>query len=78
MSNPNVDLTTPQARIAQFFMRDTKGLDIRPHAVEELEAEPCWYFYYEVNGSELELEVFFDEKLDDWTTTVTCIRPLAQ
>lgn len=76
--NPNIDLTTPQAQVAQFFMCDTKGLDIRPHAVEKVDDQPCWYFYYDVDGNELELEVFFDAKLDDWTTVVTCISPMAQ
>jgi len=67
-----IDLSTPQARIAQHFMRETKGIrDAAPHDVEKLDDLPCWYFYYELPQGELELEVFFDEPDDDWKVAVT-------
>lgn len=66
-----IDLSTPQAQIAQHFMRETKGLDVTPYDVEKLELLPCWYFYYELPQGDLELEVFFDEPDDDWKVAVT-------
>lgn len=67
-----IDLRTPQAQIAQHYMRVTKGLRVEPHAVEALDDQPCWYFYYNLPRGELELEVFFNEDKDDWEVTVTC------
>lgn len=66
-----IDLTTPQAQIAQHFMRETKGISISPHDVEKLDDQLCWYFYYTLPQGELELEVFYGEDVDDWFVTVT-------
>lgn len=66
-----VDLTTPQARIAQHFMRDTKGLKVAPFEVEQLQDRTCWYFYYDLPQGTLELEVFYDDEIDDWEVSVT-------
>jgi hypothetical protein len=66
-----MDLTTPQAMIAQHYMRETKGIRATPFDVEQLEGQPCWYFYYALPQGVLELEVFFDEGRDDWNVTVT-------
>lgn len=67
-----IDLTTPQAQIAQHFMRETKGIrDAVPHDVEKLDRQPCWYFYYRLPQGELELEVSYDQDEDDWMVTVT-------
>ena len=67
-----VDLTTPQARMAQYFMREVKGLTIEPHDVEQLDDhQDCWYFYYDLPQGELELEVFYDARKRDWDIAVT-------
>lgn len=42
---------------------------IRPHHVETLDGQPCWYFYYQLPEGELELEVFWDG--DEWLVAVT-------
>lgn len=65
-----VDLSTPQAQMAQHFMR-RKGLDVEPFEVEQLDDATCWYFYYDLPQGTLELEVFFDDKADDWDVVVT-------
>lgn len=65
-----MDLSTPQAQIAEHFMR-YKGYHKKPHAIEKLEGQPCWYFYYALPEGELELEVYYDEVVDDWEVTVT-------
>lgn len=68
----NVDLTLPQAVIAQHYMRKTKGIkDAEPHDVIKLDGVACWYFYYSLPQGTLELEVFWDEELEDWLVTVT-------
>ncbi|NUS01952.1 MAG: hypothetical protein HOV97_05245 [Nonomuraea sp.] len=66
-----IDLTTPEAQIAQHYMRHTKGIDVIPHDVDKLDDQPCWYFYYALPQGELELEVFYDTPKDDWAVTVT-------
>jgi hypothetical protein len=66
-----VDLTTPQAQIAQHFMQH-KGIEVEPHDVEQLHGQPCWYFYYQLPQGELELEVAYDAGRDDWNVSVTC------
>lgn len=65
-----MNLNTPEAQIAEHFMRH-KGYDKKPHSVEKLEDQPCWYFYYDLPEGELELEVFYDQDEDDWEVTVT-------
>jgi len=65
----NIDTTTPQARVAQQFM-DHKGLGhLRPVEIEELDDQPCWYFYYVLPEGDLELEVAWEG--GRWETTVT-------
>ena len=65
-----IDMSTPQARVAQQFM-DHKGLGhLEPNGIEELEDQPCWYFYYMLPEGDLELEVFWDER-EGWQVTVT-------
>lgn len=66
-----VDLSTPQAKIADHYMSTVKGIEVKPHLVEQLDDQPCWYFYYSLKQGELELEVFFDEEIDDWAVCVT-------
>lgn len=66
-----VDLTTPQALIAQHFMKHKGYSSIEPYDVERLDNQPCWYFYYELPEGDLELEVFYDETTKEWETTVT-------
>lgn len=66
-----VDLDTPQAQIAQHFMKH-KGLNVRPFEIERLENQPCWYFYYQLPEGQLELEVFYNQTSDDWEVAVTC------
>lgn len=63
-----VDLSTPQARVAQQFMRD-KGVNIEPYEVDKLDGQPCYYFYYRLPEGNLELEVNFNGY--EWETTVT-------
>lgn len=68
----SVDLTTPQAQIAQHYMRETKGIKgAEPHDVDKIDDQLCWYFYYQLPQGELELEVFFSSDIDDWIVTVT-------
>lgn len=53
----SVDLTTPQAQAARIFMED-KGLgDQEPVEVEKVDGDTCWYFIYELDEGDLELEV---------------------
>lgn len=64
-----IDLSTPQAVAAQHFMKH-KGLGhLTPFDIDQLEDQPCWYFYYELPEGELELEVFWDER-DGWECQV--------
>lgn len=66
----SVDMTTPQGLAAQQFM-DHKGLGrMAPYDFDKLDDQPCWYFYYDLDEGDLELEVFWDE-LDGWEVTVT-------
>lgn len=65
-----VDMSTPQARVAQLYM-DHKGLsEIRPHAVEKVDGQACWYFIYELPEGDLELEVSW-EAAGGWDAAVT-------
>ena len=69
-----LDLSTPQATVARQFMTH-KGLDVDPVDIEQLEGgRPCWYFLYELPEGDLELEVFYNEKSQEWETTVTTFR----
>lgn len=60
----------PQEEVARQFMRH-KGYDIEPTDVEALDDIPCWYFMYNLPEGVLELEVFWNNKVEDWETTVT-------
>lgn len=65
-----IDLSTPQALAAQTFMRH-KGLGEHvPYEVEKLDDQPCWYFYYEVDGGTLEIEASWDPT-DGWDVMAT-------
>lgn len=66
----SVDMETPQAQIAQHFMRH-KGEDVAPYAMQKLEGQACWYFYYHLEQGVLELEVSWDARREDWNTLVT-------
>ena len=71
-----IDLSTPQAVAAQHFM-DHKGLGhLRPFEVDQLDDQPCWYFYYELPQGELEVEVFWDS-IDGWECRATTWKPEA-
>jgi len=61
----------PQDTAARLFM-DHKGYpDARPFEVDKLEDQLCWYFYYELPEGVLELEVWWNERVQDWVCTVT-------
>lgn len=64
-----IDLKTPQARIAQDFMARKGYKRIKPSAVEKLDDQSCWYFYYELPEGHLELEVSYAG--GEWNTLVT-------
>lgn len=67
-----VDLTTPEAQIAQHYMRKTKGIaGAEPYDVDKIVGHACWYFYYRLPQGILELEVLWDERTEDWAVTVT-------
>lgn len=42
--------------------------DVRPKWVVPIEGQECWYFFYELEEGNLELEVRHD---DDWRFRVT-------
>lgn len=66
----------PQEIAARLYMEAKGYLDARPFEQEKLEDQPCWYFYYDVPGEgEIELEIFFDRQLGEWSTTVTNFIP---
>ena len=67
-----IDLTTPQALVAQQFMRDKGYKRIEPCGVEQLDDQPCWYFLYQLPEGDLELEVFWNAATGEWETLVTC------
>lgn len=65
-----IDMSTPQARVAQQYM-DHKGLSqMRPHTVEKVDDQACWYFIYQLPDGDLELEVTW-ERAGGWDATVT-------
>jgi hypothetical protein len=63
----DVDLGAPQALAAQQFM-EHKGVPVAPVAVEKLEGQHVWYFYYKLPEGQLELEVLYNGK--EWETHV--------
>lgn len=65
-------MSTPSyAHMAAEAFMSNKGLGhLRPYAIEPLEDQPCWYFYYNVDGSTLELEVSWSHA-DGWQVMVT-------
>lgn len=67
----SVDLDTPQAQVARYYMISKGYRDIRPAEILKLDDLDCWYFYYELSEGDLELEVFYDHDKVDWTATVT-------
>ena len=67
------NLSTPQAKAAQQYMTH-KGIDTQPYAVEQLEGQDVWYFYYDLSDGKLELEVYYDWDAGEWHTQVTTFR----
>ena len=41
-----------------------KGYDLQPIEVTRLEDQPCWYFLYDLDDGEVEVEVIFEG--GDW------------
>lgn len=66
-----MDEMPPQDLAARLYMNHKGYPDARPHEVDKLEDEPCWYFYYELPDGDLELEVLWDKSQEDWVCTVT-------
>lgn len=62
------DPMSPEARVAAQFM-EHKGLHVEPYAVEQLDGQACWYFYYALPEGDLELEVAWDGA--EWNALVT-------
>lgn len=64
-----VDLSTKQAKAAQLYMQHKGYKNVRPYAVEEVEGQPCWYFYYDLPDGDLELEVEWANGKWNWMVT---------
>lgn len=63
-------LDTPQAQAASHYM-SRKGYNVEPLGMEYVEGETVWYFFYDIEGDLLELEV---EYLDgQWFAAVESI-----
>jgi hypothetical protein len=65
-----IDLSTPEAMIAQHFMRKKGYKNVAPVEVEKVDGQTTWYFVYDLPEGILELEVAWTEK-DGWVNTVT-------
>jgi hypothetical protein len=63
------DLRTRQAKAAQAYMHRKGFLSALPFDVIDVEASPCWYFYYNLPDGCLELEVAWEN--DTWNYAVT-------
>lgn len=61
----------PQETAARVFMEHKGYPRARPFEVDKLEGQPCWYFYYDLPEGRLELEVSWDERVQDWRLLVT-------
>ena len=66
-----VTMQTPQETAALRYMQNKGYGNVRPYDQDKIDGVPCWYFYYRLPEGDLELEVFFDEKRNDWVTTVS-------
>lgn len=66
---PRIDLDTPQAKAAMLYMQHKGYPNLRPKAVEEVEGEYVWYFYFDIPEGELELEVEYED--GEWLSFVT-------
>lgn len=66
-----IDLGSPYAVIAQYFMIRKGYPEVIPYAMEPLEGTQCAYFYYHLPEGDLELEVSWDHRSETWNTLVT-------
>lgn len=57
--------------IARHFMKHKGYSNVEPFEIEQLDDQPCWYFYYRLPQGVLELEVAFSAAQDDWEVRVT-------
>jgi len=72
-----VEMLTPQEAAAQRYMQRKGYPGVRPYDQDKIEDMACWYFYYRLPDGDLELEVFFDYRKNDWTFTVSSFAPNA-
>lgn len=69
------DPNDPFTLVAQEFMARKGYTDVYPVEVEPLDEDAnCQYFYYELDDSDLELEVSWDPKTGNWDTMVTAFK----
>lgn len=62
----------PHEQVAFWFMERKGYKNAKPVDIEALDdGTPCWYFLYELEEGDLELEVFWDKDKQEWETTVT-------
>lgn len=62
---------TPQGQVAQNYMIRKGYRGYYPIDIQELDGVPCWYFLYQLDEGLLELEVFWNDKKQEWETMVT-------
>lgn len=68
----------PQDAVARMFMEAKGYPEASALDIEKLDGTPCWYFFYELHDGDLELEVFYDDKAQEWICTVTSFTPPSQ
>lgn len=62
---------SPQNEVAALFMERKGYAGCDPTSVTKLDGVPCWYFTYELDEGQLELEVSWNEAAREWGTLVT-------
>lgn len=67
------DTESPEYEVAAWYMR-RKGLSRVPIKRVIRVATYCWYFYYDVDGGELELEVEWDPDSEEWDAKSTAYK----
>lgn len=72
-----VQMLSPQEAAAQRYMTRKGYPNARPYSSDKIEDMPCWYFSYRLPDGDLELEVYFDHRRDDWVFTVSSFAPQA-